>query len=193
MDYLTNFSLKYTEIEDEAFFCDSYNDDDDTQIGKYHYFTPDNSITILSPLMFSRQSSLDSLSTPSSNDYSIQSDYSYYISSNVSPSDIPDSPSEMMPKLSRPSDNNRSKRPIEMESKNHSSINDDDDEVDKNLLESCLQMGIYSMHHNNHHQTVECSEYSSLSEDGDGDMIESEHLLEKCWRNGIKAFTIKKL
>lgn len=172
MDHLINFSLKYTEIEDETFFSDSYNDDAIENGKLTHESTPENSIVILSPMMFSRQSSLDSVSTPSSDGLSVQSDYSYYISSSVSPSDIPDSPSEIMPQLSRRSDNDKLNRSPESESEDCSTINGDED--DNNLLESCLQLGIYAMNHNNPHQSYECR-------DGSGsETIDNENLKEEC-------------
>ncbi len=174
MDCLTNFSLKYAEIEDDPNFDDNF----DNEI----------SLTISSPIMFSRQSSIDSLSTPSGDGYSVQSDYSYYISSRVSPSDIPDSPSEMMPTLFRRTQLNQRKTPSQVESasdKDDGSLIDDD-EHDNNLLEICLELGIQAILHpekNNHLLSEECRDFSLLSvEDQRIDSIDKEdNLLEKCY------------
>lgn len=186
MDHLTNFSLIYTEFEDETFYSDSYSDDVINNGKLACEITPENSFTILSPMMFSRQSSLDSMPTPSWDGCSVQSDYSCYISSSVSPSDIPDSPSEMMPQPSQ----------VESERIKDNSSPVDDDERDNNLLKSCLQLGIYSMHHpdnNDNRQSVESREDTILSEDEGSDSLDNEKkLLEKCWQNGIEAVKIRK-
>lgn len=185
MDCLTNFSLKYTEFEDETFYCDSYSDDF-IKNGKFDCeSTSDNSFTSLSPMTFSRRLSLDTLSTPTSCDgNSVQSDYSCYISSSVSSSDIPDSPSEMMrPSQQKPDCINGDGSPV-----------DDDDEHDDILLESCLQLGIDSMHHpDDHRQSAECRVDSVLTENQYGDSMDNENnLLAKCWQNGVEAFRIRK-
>lgn len=182
MDNLTNFSLKYTEIEDETFFCDTYRNDVMEYVNRTGEITPENcpSSGFLTPMMFSRQSSLDSFSTTSWDEYSVQSDYSHQISSRVSPSDIPDSPSEAMPQSS-----------YAFNAENDGSSSNEDD-TDKNLLDSCLQLGISAMLRSNTNRNGQIVKYTDsfiLSEDECPDWIEKDkNLLEKCWWNGINAF-----
>lgn len=179
MDYLTNYSLKYAELEDDSV----------TSNRKFvHENTSEPSSKIQSPMMFSRQSSLDSLPTlsVSTNGHSVASYCSYYISSSISPSDIPDSPSELMPQQS---DIMELKSPHQ-ESNYVSPL--DDDECDKDLLEHCLNLGIKAMirpGNDDHHRSVNFREH--LLED-DGSEIDSK-LLDECWRNGIKSFNRRKL
>lgn len=159
MDYPTNFSLKYTEFEDEKLYYNSCSDNGITNGTFSGETTPKHSF-ISSPMMFSRQSPLESLSTPSSGSdrESVESDYSYYISTCVSPSDIPDSPSEMIPQSK-----------LECIG---------DDEHDDNLLESCLQLGIYAILHPNKiddPQSVDCREHLFLVDEG-SELINKEKI-----------------
>lgn len=182
MDVLTNFSLKYTEIEDETVLCGAFRDDVIDYGNYYGEITPENCTPseIITPMMFSRQSSLDSISTSSWDMYSVQSDYSHYISSRASPSDIPDSPSELMQQKSR----------LITEDRGSS-----EDEDDKDLLENCLQLGIYAMlpAHNNHQRlSMRSREYCIASENECSELIDNDmNLLEECLWNGINALKIR--
>lgn len=180
MDMLTNFSLKHTEIEDETLLWDAYRDEIFDYGNYYGEITPASS-AILTPMMFSRHSSLDSISTTGWDDwYSVQSDYSHYISSNASPSDIPDSPSEEMPQ--------KSVHLIKDESSS-------EDEDDKELLENCLQLGIYAMHpaDKNYHQLLmKCKEYFIVSEKECSELLDKDvNLIEDYCLNGINAIKIR--
>ncbi|KAG4076691.1 hypothetical protein HA402_001978 [Bradysia odoriphaga] len=179
MDYLTNFSLKYAEIEEEIVSSEP-SSQDFIEAGRIdnEITTPDESYTIVSPLMFSRQSSLDSLSTPSSDGNSVQSDYSCYSTSSISPSDIPNSPSEM----------------------EESEINEtdgrvmSDDDGDSILLERCLWSGIHAVQRSDrtdYNKAMACGELSPVSVYSDS--IDNENkLLEGCWRPDIKSFLVRK-
>ncbi|KAJ6641074.1 hypothetical protein Bhyg_06008 [Pseudolycoriella hygida] len=171
-----NFSLKYAETEDKTFFCDSYSAD----LIKNGRFDGDiaseNASSILSPMMFSRHTSMDSITTISSASLTVQSDYSCYISSNVSPSDIPDSPSDVMPEFSRSSYFDH-RQTMECER----CVEDDE----QKLLENCLRLGMNAMLHPNYqHESVTTSQ-----EDTSNDFVDNENdLLDECWRNGVKTF-----
>lgn len=189
MDYLINFSSRYAEIEEESSNPSSQDFIAAENVYDEHP-TPNKSYTIVSPLMFSRQTSLDSLSTPSRQAFSVQSDYSYP-SSSISPSDIPDSPSEMNV------ENSTFQSELEINKPDDGfAVSDDDDEHDNSLLEKCLRTGIHAMQHsdsdrNNLHHSVACGNRSPLSVCSDS--IDSEKiLLEGCWRYGVKSFVVRK-
>jgi len=126
---------------------------------------------IETPLMFSRSSSVESLSSdvdikiniPDHDAGSVISEFSRLTSRVGSPSNLPDSPCQTMPSTAK------------HDEEDSTSSSDDEEEGDDKILEQCIAMGMQGKHDDD--------TTSSSEEEGEGD----DKILEQCIAMGMQS------